>query len=346
MPIDQLPSDPAPPCQPRRTLRRASCATRDLVALGAEQEKHPASILSSVVPPSSLAKISQGLASARRSQTIAAPGRSLPAHSFEHAASLFDAPHKPANQDNMCSICLERIDPRGCRELGCGHWFHSHCIAKYSCSQPATCVMPCPDCRQPFHAFHDSDHAGHAQARELLSHPQTAAHLGLRHCRPVDPAPAPQPLLADKDLESSKRGREPNILVAMDTDEPVTKRPTHISTISGLLQEISTDLAELQIQSDQQAVNVLRSASLGEILATLPQQPAGEVQLGRQSRLRRKQGRLKRRKERQRLLQFENAVTQLESEQQQLHQHWVTLNNRNECLRTQLAAQQKHPEQQ
>eukprot|EP00656_Telonema_subtile_P007454 TRINITY_DN134_c0_g1_i5.p1 TRINITY_DN134_c0_g1~~TRINITY_DN134_c0_g1_i5.p1 ORF type:complete len:226 (+),score=33.53 TRINITY_DN134_c0_g1_i5:423-1100(+) len=167
---------------------------------------------------------------------------------------------------------LEQTNPEAARKLACGHTFHPECVAGYSCSQPSTPTLPCPACRHPFNAFHDRDEHGHAQARALLSSPDTALHMGIRHVRPADPS-----TVASSDQGStSKRDRDPlqpsvsrkcrAIENAVDTPPMVT------GVIQDALHSINSDLAELVLQrtAHQQAVNVLQNASLTEILESLP----------------------------------------------------------------------------
>lgn len=356
------PSEPEPRCIFRKMKRSASA--HDLVALANPQDEHSAELLSRI-GASSLDKISQGLATAssRPSQTIAAPGRALPRHSFEAAASLFEAPKKHANHDNMCSICLELCDPGECRELPCGHRFHLQCIVRYSKSKPSTKTMPCPDCRHPFSAFHDQDSQGHAQAREMLCDSATVSHYGIRNIRLHDDVVqstrhAVQATKSETDpVVPAKREREPpHESPANSTPANKAARVTSLPEISDLLHSISTDLAELKEQTnpDQQAVNILQTASLGELLATLPQpvlpQPVSVQNNShvpaRQQRLRRKKitsyARMKRRQERQRLLMFENALTDLESQQKQLEQQLLALNHHNQWLTAQVSLHSGH----
>eukprot|EP00658_Telonema_sp_P-2_P042587 TRINITY_DN305_c0_g1_i1.p1 TRINITY_DN305_c0_g1~~TRINITY_DN305_c0_g1_i1.p1 ORF type:complete len:361 (-),score=64.29 TRINITY_DN305_c0_g1_i1:365-1447(-) len=313
---------------------------------------------------SGLARISQGLTSSRSSNTIAAPGRKHPAHSFQDATSLFDAPAcKPELQDNLCSICQENVDPHAnCRELLCGHRFHVHCIATYSHSQAAAKRLPCPVCRQPFNAYHDHDKDGYAQAREVLSDVLTATHLGMRHSRPAqtfinETQPATSYLSSyelaqakmaaaldaanEDDIKSIKRARDQIPRDDGNDDE---------ASIDSILASIKQDLKELALEEedkDQQAMEVLRSASLGELLATLPnsQPPQSaammEMSLERQSRKRRRKlsanYRHKRKTESERMLHLETTLTEMKSQNQQLHQRWQTLNAKNQWLNDCLA---------
>eukprot|EP00656_Telonema_subtile_P007450 TRINITY_DN134_c0_g1_i10.p1 TRINITY_DN134_c0_g1~~TRINITY_DN134_c0_g1_i10.p1 ORF type:complete len:249 (+),score=51.64 TRINITY_DN134_c0_g1_i10:423-1169(+) len=236
---------------------------------------------------------------------------------------------------------LEQTNPEAARKLACGHTFHPECVAGYSCSQPSTPTLPCPACRHPFNAFHDRDEHGHAQARALLSSPNTALHMGIRHVRPADPS-----TVASSDQGStSKRDRDPlqpsvsrkcrAIENAVDTSPMVT------GVIQDALHSINSDLAELVLQrtAHQQAVNVLQNASLTEILESLPDPSEASQTMQRHRQHKRRHtasARAKRRKERQRLHSMENAARSLMQQQAELQQHWLELSARNEILTAQL----------
>lgn len=197
--------------------------------------------------------------------------------------------------------------------------------------------MPCPDCRQPFNAFQDQDDLGHAQARDVLADSRTALHLGIRHVRPSG--------LSDafKEKGSIKREREPQPEIAQDRKRVVIDPA--VANIQAEMQQINNDLQVLHTQSGQhayfhqQAVDLLHSASVGEILHSLP--PAeSRSQLSRKEKRRLRKltlnARAKRRRENQQLLMFERAVKELKEQQKELHQHYLKLSETNHNLTAQL----------
>lgn len=334
------PSKPSIPClglpqlQPARSLVpraqkiKRSSSSSDLHSMVVDAS-HSDELLSRL-GASSLARITEGLATKpRASQTIAAPGRQ-PLRSFEDAASLFSSPSThQAENGQVCSICLEATSAETVRQLACGHRFHQKCLSGYSCSQPSAPSMPCPDCRHPFNAFHDQDALGHAQARATLSSPLTALHMGIRHVRPADAS-----MLQDE-VSSPKRVRD-------HFPSPVSRKCRAIDDSAvethmlDSLHSINNHVASLVLhQQDVQAVNLLQAASLPELLETLPD-PAEANQSLQQHRQRKRRltasARAKRRKERQRLLSMENAVKQLQQQQAELQQHFLDLSSRNEML--------------
>lgn len=318
--------------RPRPRIRQ-SVTTGDLQSMGAQQA-HNQELLDRL-GEAGLARITQGLGSKRSSQTIAAPGRTPLVRSFEDAASLFEPPLK-AFECKTCSICLEPASTTT-RKLSCGHLFHSHCLSSYSCSQPSSRSMPCPDCRQPFHAYQDKDAQGHAQARSMLADSQTAMHMGIRHVRPQEGNVTPQCEQPPKE-GSIKRERE------TQNEAPLSKRAiVTVAAIQEEVQKISCDLAQLHHTSQQnfhqQAVNLLQNASVGEILHSLPP-PETHAQMSQKELKRRRKlkvsARAKRRRERLQLAKFEKAMREIQEQQKELQQRYFGLCETNQKLTTQL----------
>lgn len=55
--------------------------------------------------------------------------------------------HRPIDDpDPNCSVCMEYMTTRNCRELGCGHKFHKKCLQKWKLEGNRTC----PLCREEF----------------------------------------------------------------------------------------------------------------------------------------------------------------------------------------------------
>ena len=55
--------------------------------------------------------------------------------------------HRPIDDpDPNCSVCMEYMTTRTCRELGCGHKFHKKCLYKWKLEGNRTC----PLCREEF----------------------------------------------------------------------------------------------------------------------------------------------------------------------------------------------------
>lgn len=55
--------------------------------------------------------------------------------------------HKPApGTDPTCSVCMDHMLERNCRELPCGHTFHKKCLQKWKLEGNRTC----PLCREEF----------------------------------------------------------------------------------------------------------------------------------------------------------------------------------------------------
>lgn len=279
-----------------------------------------------------LARITQGIGSMRSCQTIAAPGRTPVVRSFEDAASLFDPPSKVFECDT-CSICLEPA-LEDTRKLHCGHSFHARCLSGYSCSQPAARAMPCPDCRQPFHAFQDQDEQGHAQARDVLADSRTALHMGIRHVRPLG--------LSDTGKEGSIK-RERDFIQEFPHERKRVEIDPSVVIMQEEMQQINNELQILHSQSSQQtcqqALNLLHSASIDEILDSLPPSES-RSQLSRKEKRRCRKlivsARAKRRRENQQLAKFERTVRELKEQQKELQQNYLKLSETNQNLTAQL----------
>ena len=55
--------------------------------------------------------------------------------------------HRPiSDADPNCSVCMEYMTDRNCREISCGHKFHKKCLHKWKLEGNRTC----PLCREPF----------------------------------------------------------------------------------------------------------------------------------------------------------------------------------------------------
>ena len=89
-----------------------------------------------------------------------------------------------ASCEPTCTICLDPTSTPDSRMLTCGHTFHNRCLADFSRSDPALAKMPCPQCRDPFVAWHDyeGEGKGFAQARKKLQEDSILRRrLALRH---------------------------------------------------------------------------------------------------------------------------------------------------------------------